>query len=140
MYAHIGRYEGDLAPLRELLAEVPFSPCATRYETTPTTAQQRVIDLYQPYLREVFPGRWAEVMIVRIHPEGYLMLHTDAPRPGLRHHLVLESNADSWCLHDGTWQRLEEGHLFTMDQTRPHGALNWGKTPRTHLVVHTEVD
>ena len=101
--------------------------------------QDLVRELFSPFLAPCWPGAWDFCTVVRLDPGGQLPLHTDDTthtRPGARrHHLVLRTNPLCWLFHGGAWQQLEEGGLYTMDPTVPHGGVNWGATVRLHLVV-----
>ena len=52
-----------------------------------------------------------------------------------RFHLVIQTNPDCWMLHDGQWQQLEPGGIYTLDPLIPHASVNWGNEPRVHFVV-----
>ena len=76
--------------------------------------------------------------IVALYPSCQLVKHCDPPIRGQRHHMPLVLNDGCWVYHDGTWQQLEVGHLYQMDQTKPHGAVNWGDEVRLHLMIDVE--
>lgn len=135
MYQKVGQYKGNLAPLIELLSSLSLGAKPIGYEATNATQVEKIKDIYQPLLANIFPGEWLDTMIVSVMPLGMLHPHRDGFKPGTRHHLVLQSNPMSWCFHDGEWQQLEAGGIYTMEPTKTHGAVNWGDKPRIHLVV-----
>ena len=94
--------------------------------------------LFQPLLVEVFPGQWTGVMVMALWPSSQLVGHTDPPITGTRYHIPLEMNDGCWVFHGGSWQQLQVGHVYQMDPTVTHGAVNWGADLRTHLVVDVE--
>lgn len=135
MYQYVGHYDGDLGePLRQTL-EFELLPNAQGLMRSSPLADEDLIAKLQPLLADALPGRWTNVLVTRIMPSGTIPLHVDGARAGTRYHLVLETNTGCWCMHDGDWQQLGLGDIYTMEQTRPHGSVNWGETPRTHLVV-----
>ena len=133
-YEARGRYEGDLAQLNELVAGFEFRAKPAGYEATNATQEAGLMAALLPLLGDVLPGRWTGVMVTTVLPGGFLPLHRDGAKPGTRFHLVIETNAASWCLHGGEWQHLEAGGIYTIEPTIAHGAVNWGDTPRTHLI------
>jgi hypothetical protein len=77
-------------------------------------------------------------MLVALRPwGGNTPMHVDElEREGLaRYHLVLQTNDRCWNFHDGDWQQLELGGVYTIDVSRNHASINWGATLRVHLVV-----
>jgi capsular polysaccharide biosynthesis protein len=91
--------------------------------------------VYAPLLQPVLPLPWVQARLVALYPSKQIAQHCDAPIVGVRYHLPLQLNPACWVFHDGTWQQLEEGQLYQMDPTRPHGSVNWGSTLRVHLMV-----
>ncbi len=96
--------------------------------------------------RRLVPGRWKLAMIVALRPGGYIPFHTDdvAKQNRLgkarlrRYHVVLATNPHCWHFHDGTWQRLQRGGVYTVDPAQEHASINLGHTVRSHLVVDVE--
>jgi aspartyl/asparaginyl beta-hydroxylase (cupin superfamily) len=76
-------------------------------------------------------------MLVVLRPGGNIGMHVDVPEAeGLtRYHLVLSTNDRCWSYHDGDWQQLESGGIYTVDPTRLHASINWGESMRVHLVA-----
>lgn len=86
------------------------------------------------------PGKWQFSMLTKLEQGDSIPPHSDKPlAEGLtRYHFVLSTDPHSWCMHDGEWQQLQAGSFYTMEPTRTHAAINWGNTPRIHLVVDTK--
>lgn len=137
MYERVGTYEGK-TPLQELgdrFLEFDVAWAPSEYGTTVEHLTQ-VRDAY-PELADVLPGDWYRSMLVMIRPGGNIRMHKDVPEAdGLtRYHLVLATNDDCWNYHDGDWQQLELGGIYTVDHTRQHASINFGESMRVHLVV-----
>lgn len=77
------------------------------------------------------------VQVVLLGPSRQIVAHRDPPIPGTRYHVPVIVNAGCWSFHGGTWRQLEVGHVYEMDPTIVHGAVNWGPTTRVHLMVDT---
>lgn len=75
---------------------------------------------------------------VALYPSSQLVQHCDPPIRGTRYHVPLDVNEDCWVFHAGVWQQLAVGHVYAMDPTQPHGAVNWGVSRRVHLMVDVE--
>ena len=73
--------------------------------------------------------------VVALYPSSQLVGHTDPPIQGRRYHVPIQTNAGCCVFSDGVWQQLVEGHIYEMDPTVVHGAVNWGHTLRLHLMV-----
>lgn len=95
------------------------------------------IRIYRPLLTETFPGRWTGAALVALYPGAQIPSHVDAPIPGTRFHIPLQINEGCWVFSDGVWQQLSRGAVYTLDPTKPHGAVNWGPTLRIHLLIDT---
>lgn len=105
-----------------------------RYSTTAFEETRAVLERY--FLAH---GPWVHGAVVTLYPQQLLKCHTDHGLEGrTRRHVVLETNPDAWAYHDRAWQRLCLGTVYRVDATRPHGAVNFGTTPRTHLFYDTE--
>jgi hypothetical protein len=133
MYHRVGTYEGrttlqELAD-RVILLEVEWEPSG--YGVV-----KSIGDVY-PELASVLPGEWVSSMLVLIRPGGNARVHRDArAREDIeRFHLALQTNDRCWNLHDGAWQQLELGGIYTVDQTKEHASINWGDKMRVHLVA-----
>lgn len=99
------------------------------------TAHQPTEALLLGHLFDVLPAPWLNCHVIGLYPSQQIVAHADNPIQGIRYHLVLQQNPGCWSLHDGTWQQLELGHLYTMDPSLEHGAVNWGAQMRLHLIV-----
>jgi aspartyl/asparaginyl beta-hydroxylase (cupin superfamily) len=75
---------------------------------------------------------------VALYPSSQLVAHRDPPITGTRFHVPLVVNDGCWVFHGGWWQQLQLGHLYAMDPTVEHGAVNWGTDRRVHLMVDVE--
>lgn len=76
--------------------------------------------------------------LVLLLPSQQIVEHVDPPIAGARYHVPLQSDAHCWVLHAGTWQQLTVGWVYSMDPSKPHGAVNWGPSPRVHLMVDVD--
>lgn len=136
MYEKVGHYDGDLEALVDAGAKGlrPSPTFPFRYNTTDT---KETTAIYEPLLRDVFPGRWIKCFLSILWPQGgSIMPHVDADATGRnRCHLILQTNADSFCMHDGTWQQLELGGIYRMDPAKVHASINWGEAPRINFVI-----
>lgn len=134
MYQRVGTYEGRTT-LQELAARhqrFGFTSEPSGYETSAVHAE-RIRDAY-PELASVLPGTWATAMLAIVHKGGNIPVHRDALE-GVRHHLVLQTNDRCWNYHDGDWQQLELGGIYTVDPSKEHASINFGDSLRVHLVV-----
>lgn len=78
------------------------------------------------------------VRFVTLGPSQQIVAHVDAPyteQPFDRYHIPVATNRQCWSFADGVWQHLAVGGIYWMDPTAEHGAVNWGATPRVHLLV-----
>jgi aspartyl/asparaginyl beta-hydroxylase len=138
VYQKIRQYQGQV-PLVELAKrfrsfEIAWAP--TGYGTT-TDHLVAVRDAFRSDLVDELPGEWTYTMLVMVKPDGFIRYHNDIPsRPNvLRHHLVLQTNAECWNLHGREWQQLDLGGIYTMNETVKHASINFGDSARIHLVV-----
>ena len=132
-YLSIGRVL-DVAPLQELARLlIPPQHPGVGYVTVHDPA---VAEAFKPHVGFLVPGAWSHCFLSVVWHNGSIAPHEDSD-PGWRRHLVLQTNPDAWWLHDGTWQQLQEGGLYTMDPTKPHASVNWGHPPRTLLIIDT---
>ncbi len=135
MYEQVGRYDGELGPLVEAMHQLRPTP------TLPlgylTTDNERTMAVYWPILQSAFPGVWNKCFLSIVWPNGgTIMAHADMDVAGQeRQHLVMKTNPDSWCMHDGRVQQLDAGGIYTMDATKVHAAMNWGTDVRVHFVI-----
>ena len=144
MYERVGTYDGKI-PLQELAERLKSFDVSWAddygYGTT-TDHLVAIRDAFKPDLADVLPGEWAYSMLVIVKPAmGSIRFHRDVQqREGLiRHHLVLQTNDRCWNFHDGSWQQLELGGIYTMDETKEHASINGGDAPRIHLVVDLDL-
>jgi len=73
--------------------------------------------------------------VVTLLPMQQIPAHADPPIAGTRFHLPLLVNDGCWSFSDGGWQQLLPGRVYQLDPSLVHGAVNWGSTPRLHLLV-----
>lgn len=137
MYLEVGKYVGES---RHLLSEISRFDLRASSEGYATSSNQPELakEVFQPVLKDTFPGEWLSAMLTVILPNGCIPSHCDSDVAGgkaTRYHLVLQSNDQSWSMHDNEWQRLREGYIYTIDPALIHGSINWGKEPRVHLVI-----
>lgn len=90
-------------------------------------------------LRGLWQGQaFGWVRFVTLGPSQQIVGHVDAPyteQPFDRYHIPVATNRQCWSFADGVWQHLPVGGVYGMDPTAMHGAVNWGATPRVHLLV-----
>ena len=123
--------EGQLDALRALLPRVDLAPGPGGSRITPlATLTDDVLAIV---------GRaWGEIdhaAAIILYPSAQLVAHVDPPIPGPRLHLPLDVNDQCWSFSDGHWQQLAPGGIYRMNPTVLHGAVNWGATPRIHLML-----
>lgn len=80
-------------------------------------------------------GAGEHVAAIILYPSSQLVAHVDPPLPAPRLHLPLAVNPGCWSFSDGVWQQLEVGGVYRMNPAVVHGAVNWGPTPRIHLML-----
>ncbi len=124
--------DSDVAALVDLARTIDLAPGPGGSRMTPIAGAQAIVGAS-------IPGLWAQALIVVLLPSAQLVGHCDPPIAGTRVHLPIVSNADCWSFSDGVWQQLVIGTGYAMDPTKPHGAVNWGATPRLHLMIDTRV-
>jgi len=138
MYHRIGTYDGRV-PLSDLAKRFLDFDVAWTPSDYGTTLEHRaeIRDGYRDELAGVLPGEWVASMLVLLRPGGTIRFHTDVPeREGLtRYHVVLATNDRCWNYHDGSWQQLELGGIYTVDASLEHASINLGDAMRVHLVA-----
>ena len=139
MYHRVGTYNGPI-PLLELAGRLgALTLCHNsdpgRYSTT-TDHLVGTLELFSD-IAPAIPGTWVSVMGIVIPPAGSIPLHADLPIYDelIRYHLVVQTNPGCESYHDGTWQHLESGGIYSVDPTRLHESRNTGDTDRIHLVI-----
>ena len=141
MYQYIGEYTGDLEGLERALSTVSYGEAVSGYGASSWPQDQQIKDIAQPYLKDILPTEWLFTMLTVIHPDGILTPHLDgATREGyLRYHLVLKTNDLCWNFHDGSWQHMPKGSIWTIDPALIHASVNWGLEDRIHLVMDVKL-
>lgn len=131
MYVRVGRIEGARA-----LAEFA-GKCQPKFNEhgQATTDRELTRSVYYPILADWFPGEWIHCTLAVVMPNGLIHLHRDGDLGERRYMAVLQTNPEAWAFHDGDWQQLEEGSIYTADPKAEHGAVNWGSEPRIHFIV-----
>ncbi len=132
MYLQVGRYPNpralaDRAHLcKPVESELGYA----------TTDRDITLCVYREALGDVFKGEWMDCKLAIVWPYGCIHPHADIlPADRERFFLVLQTNPDSWCLHDGQWQQLEEGGIYSVDPSKVHAAVNLGTELRINFVV-----
>ena len=136
MYIQIGTYDGPIRPLVE--QAYSLVPGASR-EGYCTVHDFSVGTQYAPIFQQIIPGHWVRSFLSIIWHNGTIPPHidTDMREDAIRSHVVLDTNAECWYLHDGQWQQLQTGGVYRMDPLKIHASVNWGHGARIHLVVDT---
>jgi hypothetical protein len=122
----------QLDRFRQLATCVDLSPGPGGSRMSPPYETDTV---FRPELQAILPGSYLYVTVVALYPGAQIQAHVDAPVHGVRHHIPLVLNDDCWVFSAGDWQQLDEGQIYVMNPTVPHGSLNWGATRRLHLLV-----
>lgn len=132
----VGTFKGPIEEMATQAAALQLDVSPLGYGSTSDRFEQVRAKFY-PYVEAVLGGEWLYSMVTVIQTNGSIPPHKDAPLRGRfqRYHLVLQTNENAWNYHDGDWDRLEVGGIYLLDQTKVHGAINWGAKPRIHLVV-----
>jgi hypothetical protein len=118
-----------------LRAAVHLGLAPVASENYKQTSPSETKAFFQPHIGARFPGEWEMAFMVILFPGMSIPVHTDGIPEIFRRHVVLQTNDKVWCHHDGDWQQLPLGTAWSMDPMRPHGAVNWGKDPRIHLLI-----
>lgn len=99
------------------------------------------VDQKMDVCRLVFPALpgivgIATVIVAALQPMQQIPGHTDAYNNGQRRlHIPVQMNDKCWVFNAGEWAHLTLGHAYEMFPTQFHGAVNWGDTPRWHLIL-----
>ena len=130
-----------LMPLRFSLTEVE-TLLATAQSCIPSEgAQPGSFLVPYPTFSFVFPRpSGTSVSLVGLLSGQQIPGHRDAPIPGIRYHLPIQTNAGCWSFHGAAWQHLIVGQLYQMNPTEIHGAVNWGASLRLHLIIDVASD
>ena len=95
-------------------------------------------------LEATLRDHWPEVgpilymTVVYLYPGAQIQSHCDAPIQGIRYHIPLQQNDGCWSFSEGVWQQLQIGRIYTLDPSKPHGAVNWGPTLRVNLLIDVQ--
>jgi hypothetical protein len=97
---------------------------------------------YMNTLLDKLTERALRQMLISKHPPGLRVLtHTDSK--SIKLHLPFETNADA-VFHFGpngeNRYPMEVGKLYLINPSVPHGTVNNGITPRTHLLSRVDMD
>lgn len=135
-YIRLGTFKGPIAEMANRAAALQLDMSPLGYGSTSDRTSQ-VREMFYPYIGKILGGDWEYTMLTVVSPNGSIPPHKDGPlKKGVqRYHLVLQTNENAWNYHDGEWDRLEVGGIYLLDQTKVHGAINWGDKPRIHLVI-----
>lgn len=138
MYRKVGEYRGDLDLLQRALT--PLLSWSPNGSATKHFHDGDMRELIVEELSPLIPGDFEMVMMTAVRGlGGTLPYHADTfnTKKLQRHHLIVQSNSLSWVLHNGDWQQLEVGGIYQMNPTYTHASVNWGESPRVHIVVDT---
>ena len=143
MYRRVGTYNGSV-PLQEMAQRLDSFEVSWAPDGHGTTVEHKALirDAFRADLEGSIPGDWVYSMLVALQSKGgSIPMHRDLPQEDgtQRYHLVLQTNEHCWNFHDGEFQHLELGGIYTVDETREHASINWGDSPRIHLVVDAVV-
>lgn len=112
--------------------------CEQGYATTDRALTRSV---YWDVLKDTFDGEWQSCTLSVIWPYRCIYPHQDGIEAGVqRYFLVMQSNPDSWVLHDGDWQQLEEGGVYVVDPTKTHASVNLGNEIRINFIVDVKTN
>lgn len=129
MYVRVFKNVPDLETLREAAKNVDLTKGSGSYISPSEDTLPHFAPLF-PLLKLLRAG------IVVLQPSQQLVGHTDPWNPhDIRIHIPLYTNDACWCFHSGAWVQLEEGKAYEMSPAEFHGAVNWGHSPRMHLML-----
>jgi len=132
----------DPSPLVEMLTPLfPTTWESSGYLLNPLPDCLR--DAVREVLTPKITGEWYRAKLISVKPGGIIHMHAD-PRPDgapvtTRYHVVLRTNPYCWNYHDGDMQQLIIGGVYAIDELLEHASVNWGRDPRIHLVIDTDL-
>ena len=115
-------------------------PPSARPERSPNgecyrlSGHEEVRALLEPHLAATFPGPWIYIDLLTLYPDGVVHRHTDGHKGWVRTHVALQTNDECWNYAGGIWSQLPLGGVSELDTREPHGSVNWGTTPRIHVI------
>ncbi len=119
--------------------------------------ETRLMDEFIPtinYILKMIPAETERVRLMKLEPNGgELDRHTDQTDKDLgttdgdimRFHIPIITN-ERMLFHSWDWKgnetihNMKEGEIWYLDIRKPHKAINWGDTPRIHLVIDVKVN
>ena len=112
-----------------------------RQKNPQTSTGSEIVSIWEDYGEVVLMWMDAiDVKIVGLWPSQQIVAHTDFFHANQRrYHVPLQTNANCWTFHDGTWQQPKTYTTYRMDPNKPHGAVNWGESIRWHLMVDVRI-
>lgn len=137
MYERCGTFQGSLPRVLSAIDNFSFFWAPQGYWCV-DGRKSPIEKVLAPLVEGCFPGEWAFSMLVKLEQGNFIPPHHDKPLQETRRHLILSTDEYSWCMHDNVWQQLEAGGIYTMEPQYVHAAINWGATPRIHLVVDSK--
>jgi len=122
--------------VEETLAEPPSQrpPLSPNGECYRLSGDNQVRPIIEPVLEATFPGAWLYVDLLTLYPDGVIHRHTDGHKGWVRTHVALQTNDECWSYAGGIWSQLPLGGVWELDTREPHGSVNWGRTPRIHVI------
>ena len=90
------------------------------------------------YIAEIIrtlPMNFGRVRIMNMRPRAVYSFHKDTE---IRYHLALITNPNAWIIYRDKppYHIPADGHLYSMDATKRHTAINLGDESRVHLVFN----
>jgi len=92
-------------------------------------------DTYIAEIIETLPINCGRVRIINLVPKYVYRFHKDME---MRYHLALITNPNAWIIYRDKppYHIPADGHLYSMDATKRHTAINLGNESRVHLVFN----
>ena len=90
------------------------------------------------YIAEIIrtlPMNFGRVRIINLKPRAVYSFHKDME---MRYHIALTTNPNAWIIYRDKppYHIPADSHLYSMDATKRHTALNVGTESRVHLVFN----
>jgi len=134
---------------RKLQDENSFASLTTKYTDEINTLWNDILKPQCEYLANITgiaDPFIVQADIARMKPEsGNTSLHTDTrynQRYSRRYNIAISTNDDCWLYYQsydltigGTRNHISEGEVWELNNKIVHGAVNYGNTWRTHLII-----
>jgi len=82
-------------------------------------------------------GMYPRIMLAKLPPGSRIPLHIDANAAANyphKIHIPIQTNDKAYFFVDKTTYHFAEGYAYEVNNKTRHGAVNFGETPRIHLI------